>query len=67
MGLVEHPPTGLDAQHEGSREGSAGLERLTVVPPTSGHAHEKDYLPVRGLPALREAIAAHVARDTGLS
>lgn len=31
------------------------------------HAHERDYLPVRGLPALREAVAAHVKRHTGLA
>jgi aspartate aminotransferase len=30
------------------------------------HAHERDYLPVRGLPALREAVAAHLSRHAGL-
>ncbi|MEQ8664016.1 MAG: aminotransferase class I/II-fold pyridoxal phosphate-dependent enzyme, partial [Gammaproteobacteria bacterium] len=30
------------------------------------HAHEKDYLPVRGLPALREAIVAYYRRTQGL-
>ena len=30
------------------------------------HAHEKDYLPTRGLPALREAIAAHYRRTQGI-
>jgi len=31
------------------------------------HAHEKDYLPVRGLPALREAIAGYYRRTQGLA
>ncbi len=30
------------------------------------HAGANDYLPVRGLPALREAVADHVHRHTGL-
>jgi aspartate aminotransferase len=30
------------------------------------HAHERDYLPVRGLPALREAVARHITRHTGM-
>jgi aspartate aminotransferase len=29
------------------------------------HAHEKDYLPVKGLPALRQAVAAHHEREFG--
>jgi aspartate aminotransferase len=39
----------------------------SVVQALRDHAHEKDYLPVRGLPALREAIADHVLRNTGVS
>ena len=31
----------------------------SVVTALKAHSHEKDYLPVRGLPALREAVAAH--------
>jgi aspartate aminotransferase len=31
------------------------------------HAHEKDYLPVKGLPALREAIVRYYRRTEGLS
>jgi len=31
----------------------------TVVNALKAHSHERDYLPVRGLPALREAVAAH--------
>lgn len=31
----------------------------SVVAALRAHAHEKDYLPVRGLPALRDAVAAH--------
>ncbi len=30
------------------------------------HAHEKDYLPVQGLPALREAVAEHHCRTFGI-
>lgn len=37
-----------------------------VVEALRRHAHEKDYLPVRGLPALRDAIAGYVQRRTGL-
>ncbi len=39
----------------------------SVVQALRDHAHEKDYLPVRGLPALREAIADHVLRNTGVN
>jgi aspartate aminotransferase len=38
----------------------------TVVEALKRHAHERDYLPVRGLPALREAVASHVHRYLGL-
>jgi aspartate aminotransferase len=38
-----------------------------VVEALREHAHEKDYLPVCGLPALREAVAAHHARRHGLA
>jgi len=31
----------------------------SVVAALRAHAHEKDYLPVRGLPELRDAVAAH--------
>ncbi|HRE91422.1 MAG TPA: aminotransferase class I/II-fold pyridoxal phosphate-dependent enzyme, partial [Myxococcota bacterium] len=37
-----------------------------VVEALRRHAHEKDYLPVRGLEPLREAIAGYVQRRTGL-
>ena len=36
-----------------------------VVAALRDNAHRCDYLPVRGLPALREAIAAHHARLHG--
>jgi aspartate aminotransferase len=38
----------------------------SVVEKLRTHAHEKDYLPVRGLPALREAIAAYYQRRQGI-
>lgn len=38
-----------------------------VVAALAEHAHEKDYLPVRGLPALRQAVADHHRRTQGLS
>lgn len=38
----------------------------TVVAALKAHAHEKDYLPVRGLPALRQAIVDHAERHLGL-
>lgn len=34
----------------------------SVVTALREHAHEKDYLPVKGLPALREAVAAYHCR-----
>ncbi len=37
-----------------------------VVEALRRHAAEKDYLPVRGLPALREAVAAYHARVDGV-
>ena len=37
----------------------------TVVQALKDHAHEKDYLPVRGLPELRQAIAGFVNRRKG--
>ena len=39
----------------------------SVVESLRANAHQKDYLPVRGLPALRRAVAEHVQRHTGLS
>lgn len=39
----------------------------SVVNALKRHAHEKDYLPVRGLPALREAVAAHHRAWQGLA
>lgn len=39
----------------------------SVVESLKANAHQKDYLPVRGLPALRQSIARHVERYTGLS
>lgn len=39
----------------------------SVVESLKANAHQKDYLPVRGLPALRRSIAQHVERYTGLS
>ena len=38
----------------------------SVVESLRANAHQKDYLPVRGLPALRRSIANHVERYTGL-
>jgi aspartate aminotransferase len=37
-----------------------------VVEKLRTNAHEKDYLPVRGLPALREAIAGYYQRRQGI-
>jgi len=37
-----------------------------VVEALRTHAHEKDYLPARGLPALREAVADYLRRSQGL-
>lgn len=37
-----------------------------VVEALRRHAHEKDYLPVKGLPELREAVAAYHARVNGV-
>jgi aspartate aminotransferase len=38
-----------------------------VVEALQRHAHEKDYLPVAGLPVLREAIAGWLGRTIGVS
>lgn len=38
-----------------------------VVERLRANAHQKDYLPVRGLPALREAVAAHHELEFGVS
>ncbi len=38
-----------------------------VVQSLREHAHEKDYLPVAGLPALKTAIADYAERTTGVS
>jgi len=38
----------------------------SVVEELRTHAHEKDYLPVKGLPALREAIAGYYRRREGI-
>ena len=38
----------------------------TVVQALRDHAHVKDYLPARGLPALREAVAAYHRRTLGI-
>lgn len=37
-----------------------------VVEALRAHAHEKDYLPARGLPALRQAVADYLRRRQGL-
>ena len=37
-----------------------------VVEELRGNAHQKDYLPVRGLAALREAVAAYHSRKHGI-
>ena len=38
----------------------------SVVEKLRTNAHEKDYLPVRGLPALREAVASYYQRRQGI-
>jgi aspartate aminotransferase len=38
-----------------------------IVEALRTHAHEKDYLPVRGLAALREAVADHARRTLGIA
>jgi len=38
-----------------------------VVQALRDHAHQKDYLPVRGLPALRQAVAAYHERRDGVA
>ncbi|MGK2945367.1 MAG: pyridoxal phosphate-dependent aminotransferase [Desulfuromonadales bacterium] len=40
---------------------------LPVVEALQANAHQKDYLPVRGLPALREAVADYYQRTQNLS
>ena len=40
---------------------------LCVVDALRRHAHEKAYLPVEGLPALREAIGNYLQRTEGLT
>jgi aspartate aminotransferase len=37
-----------------------------VIESLRANAHQKDYLPVRGLPALREAVARHHYREFGI-
>jgi aspartate aminotransferase len=37
-----------------------------VIEELQANAHQKDYLPVRGLPALREAVADYLRRTHGL-
>lgn len=37
-----------------------------VVDELRSHSHEKDYLPLRGLPALRRAAAGQLRRDYGI-
>jgi aspartate aminotransferase len=60
-------------QREGRRIYKLGLGQSPFpVPPVvvralQAHAHEKDYLPVKGLPALRAAVAQHHARIQGLA
>jgi len=39
---------------------------LPVVEELRANAHQKDYLPVRGLPALQEAVASYFERTQGL-
>ncbi|HSF20180.1 MAG TPA: aminotransferase class I/II-fold pyridoxal phosphate-dependent enzyme [Vicinamibacteria bacterium] len=39
----------------------------TVVEALKANAHQKDYLPVRGLPALREAVADYHRRKNGVA
>ncbi|MBN96224.1 MAG: aspartate aminotransferase [Deltaproteobacteria bacterium] len=39
----------------------------TVAQALRDHAHEKDYLPVLGLPELRAAVVGHHKREQGLS
>jgi aspartate aminotransferase len=39
----------------------------SVVAALQQHAHQKDYLPVRGLQALREAVAAYHGRVNGIA
>jgi aspartate aminotransferase len=38
-----------------------------VVEELQANAHQKDYLPVRGLPALREAVAEYYVRSQGVA
>jgi aspartate aminotransferase len=38
-----------------------------VVEALRAHAHEKDYLPAKGLPALRQAVADYLRRRHGLA
>ncbi len=40
---------------------------LPVVEELQANAHQKDYLPVRGLPALQEAVAAYYQRTQNLN
>lgn len=55
-------------QHEGRKVYRLGLGQSpfpvpeVVVEALREHAHEKDYLPVRGLPELKETVAAYYQR-----
>lgn len=57
---------------EGRRVGLLGLGQSPfpvpepVVEALRRNAHQKDYLPVQGLPELREAVAAHHRRQFGI-
>ncbi|MEQ8204591.1 MAG: aminotransferase class I/II-fold pyridoxal phosphate-dependent enzyme [Woeseia sp.] len=63
----------LDLLHEGKEIFRLGLGQSpfpvpeSVVSALRAHASEKDYLPVSGLPALREAVAGHLNRGRGTS
>jgi aspartate aminotransferase len=76
-GLAESPTVSIKArcrelQAAGKRVFDFGLGQSPfpvpsqVVSALKLHAAEKDYLPVRGLPALREAVAAFHRRKDGI-
>lgn len=76
-GLGESATLAIDARCEALRREGREIVRLglgqspfpvprTVVEALQANAHQKDYLPVRGLPALRAAVAEYLRRKQGL-
>ena len=76
-GLSPSPTLAINERSNALRSAGRDIYKLGLgqspfpVPPVvvealKTHAHEKDYLPVKGLPALREAVAAYHRRTDGI-